>query len=49
MKKMMGTLGGMARSGNLNEEKLNGMMDKMQNIDPSQLAKMKNRFGRFGR
>ncbi len=48
MKKMMGTLGGMARSGNLNEEKLNGMMDKMQNIDPSQLAKMKNRFGRFG-
>ena len=49
MKKMMGTLGGMARSGNLNEEKLNGMIDKMQNIDPSQLAKMKNRFGRFGR
>ena len=49
MKKMMGTIGGMARSGNLNEEKLNGMMDKMQNMDPSQLAKMKNRFGRFGR
>ena len=49
MKKMMGTIGGMARSGNLNEEKLNGMMDKMQNMDPVQLAKMKNRFGRFGR
>ena len=49
MKKMMGTIGGMARSGNLNEEKLNGMMDKMQNMDPAQLAKMKNRFGRFGR
>lgn len=49
MKKMMGTIGGMARSGNLNEEKLNGMMDKMQNMDPSQLAQMKNRFGRFGR
>lgn len=49
MKKMMGTLGGMARSGNLSEEKLNGMMDKMQNVDPAQLAKMKNRFGRFGR
>lgn len=49
MKKMMGTIGGLQRSGKLNEESLNNMMDQMQNIDPAQLEKMKRRFGKFGR
>lgn len=49
MKKMMGTLGSMSRSGSLNEDKLNDMMDQMQNIDPAQLAKMQKKFNRFGR
>lgn len=48
-KKMMGAIGGMQRSGRLNEENLNSMMEQMQNIDPAQLEQMKKKFGRFGR
>lgn len=48
-KKMMGTIGGMQRSGKLNEENLNSMMEQMQNIDPAQLEQMKKKLGRFGR
>lgn len=48
-RKMMGAIGGMQRSGRLNEENLNSMMEQMQNIDPAQLEQMKKKFGRFGR
>ena len=47
MKKTMDRVGALGRSGNLNEESLENMMNSMTkqaNIDPKQLEEMKRKF-----